>query len=82
MESSEEAARGRRQVYFPEVGDYAPSIAYDRYRLAPGTRGSGPALIEERESTIVIGPGATWEVDELANVIISLPDRKPYEEER
>jgi N-methylhydantoinase A len=82
LESSEEAERGRRSVYYPEIADYAPSIAYDRYRLAPGTHGSGPALIEERESTIVIGPGATWEVDELANVIISLPERKPYEEER
>lgn len=82
LESSEEAARGRRQVYFPEIEDYAQTIAYDRYRLAPGTRGDGPALIEERESTIVIGPGATWEVDDLANVIISLPGRKTHEEEQ
>jgi hypothetical protein len=27
-------------------------------------------LIEERESTIVVGPSATWEMDELGNTLI------------
>ena len=31
---------------------------YDRYALAPGTTFKGPAIVEERESTAVIGPAA------------------------
>ena len=31
---------------------------YDRYRLGPGATLQGPAIVEERESTTVIGPGA------------------------
>jgi N-methylhydantoinase A len=46
---------------------------YDRYRLAPSTKLEGPAVIEERESTVVVGPGATVEIDHGLNVIVSLP---------
>ena len=31
---------------------------YDRYRLGPGAAFVGPAIVEERESTTVIGAGA------------------------
>jgi N-methylhydantoinase A/oxoprolinase/acetone carboxylase beta subunit len=33
----------------------------------------GPAIIEERESTVVVGPGARVEVDALQNVVIWVP---------
>jgi N-methylhydantoinase A/oxoprolinase/acetone carboxylase beta subunit len=33
----------------------------------------GPVIIEERESTVVVGPGARVEVDVYQNVVISLP---------
>jgi N-methylhydantoinase A/oxoprolinase/acetone carboxylase beta subunit len=36
---------------------------YDRYALGPGARLAGPAIVEERESTTVIGPGAAITVD-------------------
>jgi N-methylhydantoinase A/oxoprolinase/acetone carboxylase beta subunit len=36
---------------------------YDRYALAPGARLTGPAIVEERESTTVVGPGAMLTVD-------------------
>jgi N-methylhydantoinase A len=32
----------------------------------------GPAIIEERESTTVVGPRATVEVDEFRNLHITL----------
>jgi N-methylhydantoinase A len=66
------ARKDDRRVYFPELDDYAPVAVYDRYRLAPGGRGDGPALLQERESTIVAGPSSRWEVDQLANVVITL----------
>jgi N-methylhydantoinase A/oxoprolinase/acetone carboxylase beta subunit len=45
---------------------------YDRYQLPPGASFSGPAIIEERESTTVIGPGATIEVDTTRSLSVSL----------
>lgn len=67
-----EARKGVRDVYFPELDAYAATAVYDRYRLRPGATGTGPSLIQERESTIVAGPSSTWEVDELANLMITV----------
>ena len=45
---------------------------YDRYRLPAEAAFAGPAIIEERDSTAVIGPGATVRVDATANLIVTL----------
>ena len=65
------AEKGERQVYFPETG-YAPCKIYNRYGLAAGTSFSGPAVIEERESTVVAGPDTTILVDDHLNLIIDI----------
>jgi N-methylhydantoinase A len=52
-----EALKGRRALWVGE--GFAEVPVYDRYRLAPGAAFDGPAIIEERESTVVIdGPAA------------------------
>jgi N-methylhydantoinase A/acetone carboxylase, beta subunit len=43
---------------------------YDRYSLAPGAAFTGPAIIEERESTTVAGPGARVRVDGRLTLIL------------
>jgi N-methylhydantoinase A len=63
--------RGQRPVWFAERQALVPTQIYDRYRLAPSTLITGPALIEEAESTIVIGPSASAEVDARSNVILT-----------
>jgi N-methylhydantoinase A len=45
---------------------------YDRYALTPGTTVKGPALIEERESTCVIGSGQAATVDAHYNLVADL----------
>ena len=60
--------KGVRKVYFPESG-FVDCPVYNRYALMPGTTLHGPAIIEERESTTVIGDGATVRVDELFNLV-------------
>ena len=45
---------------------------YDRYALPVGARLNGPALIEERESTCVVGPDSGVEVDRFLNLVITL----------
>lgn len=67
-----DALKGHRQAYFPEADGYVSCPVYDRYAMAPGTRIKGPALVEERESTYVIGIGDSFEVDPYYNVIIDV----------
>jgi N-methylhydantoinase A len=69
----EAARKGERQAFFPETSGYRECPVYDRYQLAPGMVLRGPAIIEERESTVVVGPGARVEVDAYQNVVIWLP---------
>ena len=71
-ESEGAALKGQRQVYFPETG-FTECDVYDRYALKPGDEFKGPAVIEERESTTVVGPGATVTVDPHLNLICTLP---------
>ena len=52
-----------RPAYFPETSGYVETPVYDRYTLEPGARFAGPAIIEERESTTVVGPGTEITVD-------------------
>jgi N-methylhydantoinase A/oxoprolinase/acetone carboxylase beta subunit/N-methylhydantoinase B/oxoprolinase/acetone carboxylase alpha subunit len=65
-----EAVKGRRPAYFEEAGGFVETPVYDRYALAPGDRFGGPAIVEERESTAVIGPGAECRVDDALALIV------------
>src|SRR5918993_501303 len=48
------AIKGSRAAYFSARG-YGETPVYDRYALEPGMTFAGPAIIEERESTLIIG---------------------------
>jgi N-methylhydantoinase A len=69
-----DARKGERRVYLPEDGKLAGVPVFDRYRLGPGARLAGPAIIEERESTLVVGRGGRVSVDEYLNVIVDMPE--------
>jgi N-methylhydantoinase A/oxoprolinase/acetone carboxylase beta subunit len=45
---------------------------YNRYALVPGTSLHGPAIIEERESTVVAGADARIFVDDHLNVLVDI----------
>jgi N-methylhydantoinase A len=64
--------KGERQAYFPELGGYHSTPVYDRYKLVPGEEVRGPAIVEERESTVVIGPGGSARVDDVLSLIVEL----------
>jgi N-methylhydantoinase A len=66
------AVKGSRPAYFPEAHGYVDTPIYDRYRLVPGASFEGPAIVEERESTVIIGPGALCKIDEQWNLVIDL----------
>jgi N-methylhydantoinase A len=64
------ALKGHRPVYFPQYREYHSTPIYDRYHLGPGAALTGPAIVEERESTAVIPPASTGVVDEFSNLIV------------
>ena len=67
-----EAVKGQRPAYSEIAADFIPFTVYDRYRLNPGARLRGPAIIEERESTVVVGEDASITVDEYGFLWIDL----------
>jgi len=67
-----DALKERRPAFFAASGDYVDCPVYDRYALKVGATIEGPALIEERESTAVIGPGDAVKVDPALNLIAEL----------
>jgi N-methylhydantoinase A len=69
-----EARKPDRPVYFPETRGYVRCPVYDRARLPRQARITGPAIVEEPESTTVLPPGAVAEVDSWANLIVALGD--------
>ncbi len=64
------APKSTREAYFPEARGYVDTPVYDRYALQPGAAFQGPAIIEERESTTVAGPGAMLRVDDRLTLIM------------
>jgi N-methylhydantoinase A len=66
------ARKGERQVYFPELDGFHSTAVYDRYALGPGAELRGAAIVEERESTVVIGPRGSARVDDVLNLIVEL----------
>jgi N-methylhydantoinase A len=65
------ARRGTRKVLF-ETHGWQDCVVYDRYKLPVGVSFAGPALIEERESTCVVGPDAKISVDAIRNLVLTL----------
>jgi N-methylhydantoinase A/oxoprolinase/acetone carboxylase beta subunit len=67
------ARKATRPAYFPQpTPGYVECPVYDRYRLEPGSSLVGPAIIEEREATIVLWPGDTARVDGYRNLLVTL----------
>ena len=67
------AQKGTRAVYLPAEKGLAEVPVYDRYALAADSELAGPAIVEERESTVVVNGPAAIRVDGSNNLIVDLP---------
>jgi N-methylhydantoinase A len=67
-----DARKGSRQAYFPATSGFVDTAVFDRYRLKPGDRVEGPAIVEERESTVVVPPGASCVIREDASLVVTV----------
>ena len=68
----EDTIKGKRPAYSPKQKDFIPYTVYDRYSLYPGAGFRGPAIIEERESTIIAGEDAEVRVDDYGFIWIEM----------
>ena len=84
--SVEEARVGERQVYFGRAFGRAggsglgtggaglgwlPTPRYDRAQLGAGAVVVGPAILEQLDSTTVLGPGQRGTVDRFGHLIVT-----------
>jgi N-methylhydantoinase A len=66
------ALKGKRKVFLDQ--DFYEVPVYDRYALPVGKVFTGPGIIEEFESTTVIGSLARFQVDQNRNIIIEMQE--------
>ncbi len=67
-----QAIKGKRMAYSSIAKDFIPYTVYNRYLLPPKATFPGPAIIEERESTLVVGEDATVTVDDYGFLWVDL----------
>jgi N-methylhydantoinase A/oxoprolinase/acetone carboxylase beta subunit len=71
-ESPAAALRHEREAWFRVEGELRelPTKFYDRERLVAGNRVDGPAVINQYDTTTVVPPGLTAEIDRYGNIVI------------
>jgi N-methylhydantoinase A len=72
-ENPVDAVSGSRLTYLPEYGSRVECTVYDRMLLRPGMRITGPAIIEQYDTTALILPGEDVRVDEYLLITTELP---------
>ena len=68
------ARKGERLAWSPREKQMVPHAVYDRYQLGAGAELSGPAIIEERESTTVVGEEGRMRVNDFGFLDITLAE--------
>ncbi len=71
-EMPQQTSSANRQAHFSAT-DAVDVPVLRRSALSPGARLKGPAVIEEKTSTIVLYPGQSAEIDRYLNIEIELP---------
>jgi len=73
-QSLDAATKGQRKAYSPIAREFIPYTVYDRYKLFPRARFKGPAIIEEKESTLIVGEDGHVSIDEFGFLWIDLKE--------
>ena len=64
---------GERRAFCPREKAWKTFAVHRRDRIAAGGALTGPAIVEEDESTTIVPSGATARVDEHGSLIVTLP---------
>jgi N-methylhydantoinase A len=75
---------GTRPVWDPTTGRMLDFAQHWRFDLQPGSRIAGPALVVEHETTTLVPPGWTLQVDSLGHLHLHLQPHphRPHQEAR
>ena len=63
---------GTRKAWFPEAGGYVDTRILDRQALAGGATVTGPAILEDLDSTTVMLPGDVARLSAEGHLIIDI----------
>lgn len=66
----EDAVKETRDVYFDQSDGITEAKIYDRTKIPVLSEFSGPAIIEQLDSTVVVPPDYTARIDEYRNIIM------------
>jgi len=69
-EPSEQARLENREAYFKDLGGLTSTPVFHGDRLRPGNRVTGPAIIEEMATTLVVFPRTWIKVSDLGGYIV------------
>jgi N-methylhydantoinase A len=71
---SQEHIKGKRDVFFEEANGFVATTIYDGDNMEVGNIASGPCIIEQYTTTIIVPPGGVVEVNEYGDFLITLAD--------
>ena len=69
--------KGHRQAWCPQHGALVSMPVLDRQALRPGDRFTGPLLVEEGQTTSVIGAGDRLEVHQQGHLVVHIDGQRP-----
>lgn len=71
-EPSDSARKGRRAVYWHELGEAVDTDIFAGPELVAGNAVAGPAILEYADTTVVVRPGQKAKIDAYGNVEVEL----------
>jgi len=70
------ALKRKRRVYFKELGGFIETPCYDGDKLRHGNVIGGPAIIEEKKTTVVVLPASEVTVDAYENYVVTFSSKQ------
>jgi N-methylhydantoinase A len=70
------ALKNERTVWVPEDRDFRPIPVFDGHRLRYGNRVPGPAVVEQRNTTLFVSAAYDMAVDSLGSFLVCRRDRQ------
>jgi N-methylhydantoinase A len=64
-------ARSVRDAYFHTLDAFVPCPVYERDDFAPGMSLSGPAIVEQMDTTTIVPPDFDAKADPWGNLILT-----------
>ena len=71
-----QAVAAHRAAYFGGPEEYRDTPVFDRFSLSPGATISGPAILDQNDTTTVVYPAQVARMHESGNLIITSEERR------